>query len=316
MDEGGFVGGGAKAVDELLGFGNLAILGDFLFAEGILTFHELGFVGGVVAGEFLGTAVVEGDGAGGEAVHHGAVVGDEDDGAFVVVEVVLHEALGVDVEVVRGLVEEEDFGLGEEELGHGDAHLPAAGEFAAVAGEVGVFEAEASEDGLDFGLHAGRIVPVEEEFELADFFKHVGKGRGAGVEVLEFGGVAVDLFLNGLGFGEGGFGFIEEGDALDVDPFLREVADAVVLGLVDFAAVGEQGAADALHEGGLAGAVVAGKGNAFRVPNGEGQIFEDDTGSKFNAEVFDGKHSGALGEDDAGGKFLKRAGRWELTRRR
>lgn len=176
MDEGGLVGGSAEAVDELLGFGDLAILGDFLFAESVLAFLELGFVGGVVAGEFLGAAVVEGDGAGGEAVHHGAVVGDEDDGAFVVVEVVLHETLGIDVEVVGGFVEEEDFRLGEEELGHGDAHLPAAGEFAAIAGEVGVLEAEAGEDGLDFGLHAGGIVSVEEELELADFFEHVGEG--------------------------------------------------------------------------------------------------------------------------------------------
>ena len=70
LDLRGFVGLGAEAVDELLGFGDLAVLVDFLFSEIVLTFLELGFVGGVVAGEFLGTAVVEGDGAGGETVHH------------------------------------------------------------------------------------------------------------------------------------------------------------------------------------------------------------------------------------------------------
>jgi len=102
LDLRGFVGLSAEAVDELLGLGDLAVLVDFLFAEVVLAFFELGFVGGVVAGEFFGAAVVEGDGAGGEAVHHGAVVGDEDDGAFVAVEVGLHEALGVDVEVVGG----------------------------------------------------------------------------------------------------------------------------------------------------------------------------------------------------------------------
>ena len=104
LDEGGFVCGGAEAVDELLGFGDFAVLGDFLFPQGVLSFFELGLVGGVVSGEFLGAAMVEGDGAGGEAVHHGAVVGDEDDGTFIRVEVALHEALGADVEVVGGFV--------------------------------------------------------------------------------------------------------------------------------------------------------------------------------------------------------------------
>ena len=79
-----------------------------------------------------------------------------------------------------------------------------------------------------------------------------------------------------------------------MDAFLREVANAVVLGLVDFAAVLLEDAAEALHEGGLAGAVVPGEGDAFFVPDGEGEIFEDDTRSKFNAEVFDGEHAGGL----------------------
>lgn len=101
-----------------------------------------------------------------------------------------------------------------------------------------------------------------------------------------------------------------------MDAFLGEIADAVVLGLVDFAPVGLEGSADALHEGGLAGAVVAGEGNAFLISYGEGEVFENDTRSKFNAEVFDSKHAGALREDRASGKFLERAGRWEITRRR
>ena len=187
LDLRGFVGLGAEAVDELLGFGDLAVLVDFLFSEIVLTFLELSFVGGVVAGEFLGTAVVEGDGTGGEAVHHGAVVGDEDDGAFVAVEVVFHEALGVDVEVVGGLVEEEDFGLGKKKLGHCDAHLPAAGELAAVAFKVFWLETESAEDGLDLRAHAGRVVSVEAEFEFPDFVEEIGEGGGAGIEILEFG---------------------------------------------------------------------------------------------------------------------------------
>jgi len=131
---------------------------------------------------------------------------------------------------------------------------------------------------------------------LTDFVEKVGEGGGAGVEVLELGGVAVDLFLNGLGFGEGGFCFFVEGDAFDVDAFLWEVADAVVLWFVNFSGVLLEDTADAFHEGGLASTIVASEGDALLVSDGEGEVFENDAGSKFNAEVFDGKHAGGVGE--------------------
>lgn len=296
LDLRGFVGLGAEAVDKLFGFGDLAVLVYLLFAEVVLALLELGFVGRVVAGEFLGAAVVEGDGAGGETVHHGAVVRDENDGALVAVEVGFHEALRVNVEVVGGFIQEEDFGLGEEELGHGDAHLPAAGEFAAIAIKVVVLEAKSGEDRLDFRSHAGWVVAVEPEFEFADFIEEVGEGGGARVEFFELGGVAVDVFLDGLGFSKGGLDFIIKRDALDMDPFLGKVADTVMLWFGDFAGVGFENAADTLHESGLAGSIVSGEGNALLLSYGKGKVFENDTGSEFHTEVFDCEHAGGLVE--------------------
>jgi len=41
---------------------------------------------------------------------------------------------------------------------------------------------------------------------------------------------------------------------------------------------------------------VSGEGDTLMIPDGEGEIFENDTGSKFNAEVFDGKHGGGVVE--------------------
>lgn len=70
LDLGGFVCLGAESVDELLGFGDLAVLIDLLLPEVVLSILELGLVGRVVPRKFLGTAVMEGDGAGGETVHH------------------------------------------------------------------------------------------------------------------------------------------------------------------------------------------------------------------------------------------------------
>lgn len=200
-------------------------------------------------------------------------------------EIVLHEALGSDVEVVSRFVEEEDFGLGEEELGHCDAHLPAAGELAAIALEIGVLEAQSAENGLDAGPHAGGIVAVELEFQVADFVEEVGVRCGARVEIGEVFFETGHFILNGLGFREGGFRFVVEGDSGNVDSFLREIADAMVLGFVDFPGIGQEDAADAFHQGRFACAIVSRKGHALLVSDRESEILEDDTGSKFNSKV-------------------------------
>jgi hypothetical protein len=62
-----------------------------------------------------------------------AVVGDEDVGVGVVVEVVLEPVAGLEVEMVGGLVEQEEGGFLQEEFGEGDAHLPSAGKFFGLA---------------------------------------------------------------------------------------------------------------------------------------------------------------------------------------
>jgi len=85
-----------------------------------------------------------------------------------------------------------------------------------------------------------------------------------------------------------------------VDPFLWEVADAVVLWFIDLAGVWFEDAADAFHEGGLAGAVMTGEGDAFLVSDGEGEVFKDDARTEFYAEVFDGEHGGGSSRERAG----------------
>jgi len=217
-------------------------------------------------------------------------------------EVVFHEALGSDVEVVGRFVEEEDLGLGEEELGHRDAHLPATGKFAAVAFKVGLLEAESAEDGLNAGTHAGGIVAVELEFELADFIKEIRVWGGTGIEIGEVFFETGHFFLNGLGFSEGGFDFVIERNPGDVDAFLREVANAVVLRFIDLSGVGGEDSADTFHQSRLACAIMSGESHALLISDGEGEILENDTGSKFNAKVFDGEHGGGVVETDTIGK--------------
>lgn len=79
-----------------------------------------------------------------------------------------------------------------------------------------------------------------------------------------------------------------------MDALLREVTDAGILWFGDFAAVGLEDSTDALHQGGLSGAIVSGKGNALLFSDGKGEIFKDHAWTEFHAEVFDGEHAGGL----------------------
>ena len=93
----------------------------------------------------------------GDGVHHAveevSVVRDDDDGAGVILEVAFEPVDAVDVEVVGGLVEEEDVGAAEEEAGEGHAHTPSARKRGEGAVEVIGGEAEPGEDGFAAGLH-------------------------------------------------------------------------------------------------------------------------------------------------------------------
>ena len=55
-----------------------------------------------------------------------AIVGDEDVAVGIVVEIALQPIAGFEVEVVGGLVEQQQAGLLQQQLGQRDAHLPAA----------------------------------------------------------------------------------------------------------------------------------------------------------------------------------------------
>ena len=128
----------------------------------------------VVAGVDVDAAVFDLEDAGGEAVDEVAVVRDEEDGAGEVADGVEQDVLGAQVEVVGGLVEQEEVRGRDEHLGHGVAVAFAAGEDAEFLEDVVAGEHEAAEEGA--------------EFDDGNF------GGGAG-DVVEHAGVGVEDFV-------------------------------------------------------------------------------------------------------------------------
>ena len=143
----------AEAVDEGLGLLDLLRLPAVRLAQAIhvrlVVDHVLRIVA-VVVGEgaqaHLGDALDRG-------VEEVAVVGDEHHRARVVVEVLLEPVARGQVEVVGGLVHQQQVRAGEQELGQGDAHLPAARELLALALLVLQGEAQALQHVGHPGLH-------------------------------------------------------------------------------------------------------------------------------------------------------------------
>ena len=101
------------------------------------TFRRAGLglqVGGVVALVRVGTAAVELEDPLGDVVEEVPVVGDGDDGAGVLLQVLLQPLHALGVEVVGGLVEQQQVGLLQQQLAQRDAAALATGEH----GDVGV----------------------------------------------------------------------------------------------------------------------------------------------------------------------------------
>ena len=212
-----------------------------------------GLDGEVFADDFVGEG---GDGAAGDdgaAVHDGEAVGE----LFAEVEILFdeedaHLALGaehadgfadlvddVGLNAFGGLVEDEDFGLGEEGTGDGELLLLATGEHAAFAGEEVFEDGEEAEDALElFGAAFGFALGFEAEVEVF-LDGEVGKNVAALGNVAEAGAGAMlraaagdFLVVEGDGAGVGG---LEADDALQSGGF----ADAVAAHEAEDAAIGD-----------------------------------------------------------------------------
>ena len=261
----GFGGDLTEAVVEL------AERGDFLLL--VLVGGRLAFVGfvfeaevvGVVAAPFVEFAVSDFVNFFDDFVHELAVMGDEENGAGVVFEVVLEPEEGDEVEVVGGFVEHEEVGLHHEEASEVGAHDPATAEFACGSIEVGATVAEAGEHALGFCVDL-----------------RVGEGLVFGVcfEVIGSVDIAFGFEFAEAGFEGGDFagaagGDVEDGFVADGLGFLGKEADHCPRIAFDGAGVRFVAFEDEGEEGAFAGAVGSDEGDAFPVVDLHTGFFEE-----------------------------------------
>ena len=94
-------------------------------------------------------------------------MGDQHHGVGIVDQELLEPVARLEVEVVGRLVEQQQPGAAQQQLGQRDAHLPAAGERLGGFLEVGPFEAETAQHGVHLRLDAVAVAILEGGLDLA-----------------------------------------------------------------------------------------------------------------------------------------------------
>ena len=183
-------------------------------------------------------------------------MGDHDEAAGVTGEVFLEPEQGLEIEMVRRFVEEQERGLGHEEAGEMSAHDPAAGKRFGELERVAFFEAETGED--FFRARLERVVDV--------------------VVVL----VGFEFFAAG--------GDVENGLVAGRSAFLREVAEVGAAFPFDGAGVGFFFTEDEAEKGGFARAVGPDQAEAIGARDEERDFREEFAGAVGLGNVGDGEH--------------------------
>ena len=123
-----------------------------------------------------------------------AIVGDEDVAVGIVVEIALQPIAGFQVKVVGGLVQQQQAGLLQQQLGQRDAHLPAAGKLLCLPGPVMLAEAQAAQYRAHLRIECIAVVGAKVGVEKRKAIRgrgvlgrcrvKLGQARGEGLQFL------------------------------------------------------------------------------------------------------------------------------------
>ena len=292
---------GLEAVDELLQVRHAFLL----LLEALLRLHhsdrahllERRVVAGV-AGE-LGLVEMHGDL--GDGVEELAVVADDDHRAAVALQPGFEPDEGVEVQVVRRLVEQHQVGRAHQRAGELQAHAPAAREAVDRLVELGALEAEAEQ-------HCLRARSRVEAAGFAD----------RNVRVRHRLAVVARLRGSELGFGlrESGVASEDEvGRALvGLRHLLRDLGNAPAARDRDIAGVGLQTAGEQREQRRLAGAVAADEADLFAGLDGQAGFVEDELDAAAQRQLGENEHARFSPARRIGARRIARRGRNRISR--
>ena len=221
-----------------------------------------------------------------DRLHHGveevAVVGDQQQRARIAREPVLEPQHGVEVEVVGGLVEQQQLGARHQRLREVEAHAPAAGKARHRIAVTRIRDAESREE-------LGRACPC-------------GVAADRLEAMVQLGDQVPVVRLRGLGGGEGRLDLAQLGVAVehvlarwrgDGRRLLRDVGDAPRRRQLDVARLRCQFAAQQREQRRLAAAVGADHAHFLPGVHGQRRVLDEARGTARERDVAQADHDGA-----------------------
>ena len=192
--------------------------------------------------------------------------------------------------MIGGLVQQQQAWLLQQQLGQGDAHLPAAGELLGGAFPVLLGESEAAQHGADLRIQRVDVVDVE---VVGDVGVAVGGGAvlaRAGVGGRERVGDLFGLALQRVEMVEDGEALGKDGLAAEGEAVLRQIADGHALDTGQRAVVQVLQAGEDLEQRGFAGAVAADQAGALVRRDQPVGVFKEEFGAESLAGCGELKH--------------------------
>ena len=207
------------------------------------------------------------------AIHQRAVVGYQQVAATIGAQVLLKPLARLQVEVVGGLVEEQQVGPLQQQLGQRDAHLPAGGKGGRVLVVLLRSEPEATADAIQARRPVGSAVQADllGEFAVAGE-QPVQRITVAGSCHLLLN--ATQLLLRGQLAGKCQRQLRAQGAAAMIHPRLRQVGDADLAARNHAPAVGARLTRNDAHQGRFAAAVGAAQSDASAAIDGQTDLVE------------------------------------------
>ena len=227
------------------------------------------------------------------------IMRNQDDPAFVIVEIVFEPVARFDIQMVGRLVEHHEVGALQQQLGEPDPHPDTAGKLGDVAGQIRSREPEPEEHRL--GAALGRV-----EVVTFEFMEHIAEFVQGGVVPRSRGLVREDLFqfepplVDGAHLGQRGEGFLEHRTASHLGRVLRQVADTRALRMADAAGIRLDHAGNDFEQRRFASAVEAHEAHAVVVGHRTAHAVKDGAAAKELGDFIEGQHclSAPIGENN------------------
>ncbi len=207
---------------------------------------------------------------------------DDDEAAFVVADVVLQPAYGFEIEVVGGLVEQQDAGFAEERLCQQHTHFLAALQLRHLALVQGFGDVEAVEQYGGIALGGVAAFLADNTFEFAEAHA-VLVGQIVMIFGVEFLACLERRPQRGVAHND----CVDH--AISVEGELILAQDAHLLGAGDGAFGGIDFPGHDAHEGGFSGTIGAGDGVAAAGKKRDGHVFKENLGAEAHRDVIEGQ---------------------------